>query len=659
MKGSGRVHLLLNALCIAQSFFVFKVPQQSSRLTISLTTRIATTSIEVERGFVHQDGMNKIKYLKRKLDLNNEVSFIDIADGIKCAWDYRDPILAVSVLEIAKAANASIKRAGMYDVMRIFCDKERYDLIEHTLLHIFPLTHQYNPLSPTDRLKWQCRYLTEYKNMEEAFSLIAKASSENLDVSYALKTVLQTASRIELHKDAIHAYEMLSVLKPFARNITSNEPEIVDNECFASSEDILNAYDLRAVIRSANALRNGSLVLTCFDRWLNLVEEADKEKNKANNMSSTLNSEFVLTGGMEQQQQQPQRIPVNTKKPPLPHQNVPRPSMVHINQAVSAALSLRNISRALALLDPQFISSMGATPDDFTRNLTQRLERYTGRVQSTIGNSKGNRQTLHTSDKAVTMGTGWKNNAISVVLEDRGGPDSKLEMLAQALAQGVYPSIAATTTLLRSFAESRDPKSVEKLLTLLRSHHVPLNAYHYAVLVKFYGSAGKQEEVSSCLEQAKKEGVVPDTVLYTSVIDALSLKIAANGDDGGVLGMCAQVFREALSSSVGEAVADLLLSPSFPFPDDEEPTSPSPSLSSSDSDGLLLPVRLRLQNDSVLRDRLLALFNTYMRPLGKRGDVLSSERIYNGLFLLGMAPDNVTLSARLTAYASSGRVSVC
>ena len=48
-----------------------------------------------------------------------------------------------------------------------------------------------------------------------------------------------------------------------------------------------------------------------------------------------------------------------------------------------------------------------------------------------------------------------------------------------------------------------------------------------------------------------------------------------------------------------------------------------------------------------------------MRPLGKRGDVLSSERIYNGLFLLGMAPDNVTLSARLTAYASSGRVSVC
>eukprot|EP01041_Mallomonas_annulata_P002653 gene2653-5209_t len=531
---------------------------------------------------------------------------IDLASS--CAWEMRSADKSLTVLKIGVENNATISRYALYNAMRSFCHENKYNYIEQVLTELFPASNTIDVFDPSDRLKWECRVLLEKGMAEEAISLIKIASNTNCNITTALRTVLQTAAKNGLHEATVTSFEMLDSIR---KSIGQDNPLPADLE--------LTGFDLRAVLKSAKASGKQELLLNVFDRWM-----------------------------------------------ALPATLQPRPAVAHLNQAVEGSVRLGRWDRASWYLDTA-MSDLGLQPDDVTTRLRAKVNRNDrcGQIYSAIANSTS------------------EGNASSQALQT-------------LLNQGNVPDERTVTRLLQSLSSQSDEGGMLDALQRLRSNGFQPNCYHYTVLARFYGTASRPQDALDCLRSVEKEGLQPDLPLYSTVMEAFVSQVpitrfagkakSRNSDDvmlfdsswssiGGdmdtspytMTGTGTGSSSTSTASTDGDAAArtcvDLLQEALSSLQVSKE------SLVAADAYAINYADNNRRKSLTINpllaaygprpSEQVLALFNTAMKSLGRRGDAEGTEALLTDMRALGLTPDNVTLATRLRAYAESGRVSVC
>ena len=71
-----------------------------------------------------------------------------------------------------------------------------------------------------------------------------------------------------------------------------------------------------------------------------------------------------------------------------------------------------------------------------------------------------------------------------------------------------------------AFAKNKDVEKVEELFAEVKRNRIPLTPILYNSLIVAYSKTGQAVNAEKVMEEMREEGLKPDVVTYTTVIDA-------------------------------------------------------------------------------------------------------------------------------------------
>jgi pentatricopeptide repeat protein len=117
------------------------------------------------------------------------------------------------------------------------------------------------------------------------------------------------------------------------------------------------------------------------------------------------------------------------------------------------------------------------------------------------------------------------------------GDSRAVEVFDELIEGGFEPSESALIAVVSLCAESRHVQMAEHAVKYSREVNGSLTLPLYSALMKVYGSAHLYHKICDLYDDMKRDGVVPDTVIYGSLIKSAV--------EGGRLELARQLFRES------------------------------------------------------------------------------------------------------------------
>ena len=373
----------------------------------------------------------------------------DIEIGTTCSWEARSSKSSYRLLQLASQSEVRVSRASIYSSMRTLCVDNKYTEIFTLLNDTFPLGSPFDPFLPSDRLQWLSRAHCELRAPQLALNLIRNAavqytrhnshpnhtsssssssttssssSSSAVLLTPALRTIMQTCTKLRFHAEVLEAYTFLC-------DLYSNNS--------SSLSSILLGNDYLSVFRSSRALDKHSIACDILSLW----------SSRRNNTSSKKVDEII-------------------------------PTPVQYNQGIGSAIAINNFPVAHRFLQQlyslQYSNISSSSASLLYHNL--RMNQLSG-FHSSLELVQSLNISLSPDDFTALFATTATTASSQYFL---------IDALLSSNLTADYLSAKTLSMFLETCRAEKNTSLAKRAIKRLQESGFPLNLIHYSIIVKCY-----------------------------------------------------------------------------------------------------------------------------------------------------------------------------